>query len=309
MNADKKFFSKIGLNYLILGITALIFQIILINILGTFNAKLLSNINILAILSSICNYLLPLPIFIYLMRKIESKTLQKEDITPKKFIKYVAISITLMWIGNMVGLLITALLGGTINKEISNPVTELIGSSNILINLLLISFIGPVFEELIFRKVLVDRTIKYGAKVSIILSALIFAFVHGNLNQFFYAFLIGGFFAYVYIKTGKIIYSISMHIIINLMGSIVSLLVGRAVQSLIHNSFNFADFSIVLIYILIVISCIIIGILGLAGYKKARFNGSKTEIYLKNPLKTVFLNYGMIAFILFFTGEIIYQII
>lgn len=309
MNIHKKFFSKIGFNYLIFGLLALIFQIILVNILGFYDDKLLGNVDVLSILSGICNYILPLPIFIYLMRKIESKTLEKENINFKKFIIYIAISLTLMWIGNIAGLLITSLLSAATHSDISNPVVELINSSNIILNLLLISIIGPVFEELLFRKILIDRTIKYGAKVSIILSALLFAFFHGNINQFFYAFLIGGFFAYVYIKTGKIKYSIALHIILNLMGSVVSLFVGEAGQAIAQNSFNMFDLGIVLIYFIVIIIAFLIGIYELVNYKKAKFNGAKTEIYLKNPLKTVILNPGMIFFMIFFICEIIYQLL
>lgn len=243
------------------------------------------------------------------MRKIESKTLEKENINFKKFILYIAISLTLMWIGNIAGLLITAFLSATTHSDISNPVVELINSSNIILNLLLISIIGPVFEELLFRKILIDRTIKYGAKVSIILSALLFAFFHGNVNQFFYAFLIGGFFAYVYIKTGQIKYSIGLHIILNLMGSVVSLFVAEAGQAIAQNSFNMFDLSIVLIYFIVIMIAFLIGIYELVHYKKAKFNGAKTEIYLKNPLKTVILNPGMILFMIFFICEILYQLL
>ena len=113
-----------------------------------------------------------------------------------------------MWIGNLVGLGITALIGNTMTSDITNPIEHMIQNTNIYVNLILTSLLAPIFEELFFRKLLIDRTVKYGAKLSILLSALLFALFHGNLSQFFYAFLIGAFFAYIYIKTGKIIYSI-----------------------------------------------------------------------------------------------------
>lgn len=296
------------MNYLIYGLIALIAQIILVNILGFYNENLLKNINILVISTAICNYILPLPILIYLMKKLESKTLEKENIGLKKFIKYLAIGLTLMWIGNIIGLIITYILGGAFQSEISNPVVELINSSNIMVNILLISMIGPIFEEIVFRKILIDRTIKYGAKVSIITSALLFAFFHGNINQFFYAFLIGGFFAYVYIRTGKITYTIALHMILNLMGSVVSLFVAQSSDAIVQKSFTIADVSFVTLYLIVIIIAIIIGIYGLVNFKKYKFNGSKTEIYLKNPLKTIILNPGMIFFMMFFVFQMILQL-
>jgi membrane protease YdiL (CAAX protease family) len=309
LNADEKFFSKIGVNYLIFGALALIFQIIIVNILHYSGYNLLTDINSIAIFTSICNYILPLPVFIYLMRKIQTYELEHKKPGILRFVKYVAITLTLMWAGNIFGLIVTALLGGAMNMEISNPVNELINSSDILLNILLISIIGPIFEEVIFRKFLIDRTIKYGARVSIILSAVIFGFFHGNLNQFFYAFLIGGFFAYVYIRTGNILYSIALHIITNVMGSIVSLFVASSTTAIMQGSYATSDMILLAVYLIIVLGCLLVGVFSLINYRNARFNGSKTKIALKKPLKTVLLNPGMICFMLFFIGEIVYQMI
>ena len=254
MNEDKTFFSKIGFNYLILGTTAIIFQIILVNILGYCNPNHLNDINIITLLSSICNYILPFPIFYWLMKQIKTEKIEKTKVTTKSLITYFGISLTLMWIGNITGLIITTLIGGAIQNDVANPVQELINSTNIWFNILVISILAPICEEILFRKFLIDRTIKYGAKVSIILSATLFALFHGNLNQFFYAFLIGGFFAYVYIRTGNILYSISLHMTINLMGSVVSLIFAKSVTNL-QSSITSVDLTIVLIYMLFVFIC------------------------------------------------------
>lgn len=307
VNIHEKFFTKIGANYLILGIAAIVFQIILINILKVTNPQYLTDINFLSILSSICNYVLPFPIFYWLMKKLKTTKIEKTNVSIKTFLIYIGITLTLMWIGNLIGLIITTLLSGAIQNEIANPVQELINSADIWINLILISIIAPICEEIIFRKILIDRTIKYGAKVSIVLSALIFAFFHGNLNQFFYAMLMGGFFAYVYIKTGKITYTIILHIIVNLMGSVVSLMVVKSALNL-QSGFTLIDILIILGYLIFFLSCIALGIIGLSKFKKARFNGTKTEIPLKTPLKTAFLNYGMVLLMLFFTAEMIWQV-
>lgn len=308
MNIYKKFFSKIGFNYLILGVLALICQIIFLNIFNMIHPQYLNDINFISTLSSICNYILPFPIFYWLMKKIDDVKVEKTKVNVKTFILYIGITLTLMWIGNIIGLIITYLLSSGLQSNIANPVQELINSADIWFNLLVISIMAPIFEEILFRKLLIDRTIKYGAKVSIILSAVIFALFHGNLNQFFYALLMGGFLAYVYIKTGKIIYTIILHLIVNLMGSVVSIVIANSAASL-QSSFNLFDFGILLIYVLIIFSSLIIGIYGFSKFKKARFNGKKTEIALKNPIKTMFLNYGMVCFMAFFAFEIIYQVL
>ena len=208
MNMHKKFFSKIGVNYLLYGLATLLFQILVVNIIGTMNAELLSDYNLFVIIISFCNYVLPLPIILFLMKGLDSVPIEKHGIPLRTFLKYVCITLTLMWLGNLIGLEITTIIGNAMQTDISNPAHELINTADMWLNLVLVSLIGPIFEEYIFRKLLIDRTIKYGARVSIILSAVLFAFFHGNLNQFFYTFLMGGFFAYVYIKTGKIMLNI-----------------------------------------------------------------------------------------------------
>ena len=309
MNIHKKFFSKIGFNYLMFGVASLIIQIIVINILGFTNHNILNNFNAITIVSAICNYILPFPVLFYLMRKIEKQEMEKESLSLKKFLLYLSITFTLMWIGNMVGLAITSAIGSLFHTEITNPVQTLIGSTDIWLNMILISVLGPIFEEIFFRKFLIDRTIKYGARVSIILSAVIFGFFHGNLSQFFYAFLLGGFFAYVYIRTGKIIYTIILHIIVNLMGSVVSLFVVQSVQAFTSNTYATMDLAIIVIYVLMMLAALFVGLLGLLSYKKGKFNGSKTQIALKHPLKTSLLNAGMILFILFYVLIILYSLL
>lgn len=308
MDKNKKFFSKIGFNYLTYAIFAIICQFILLNILKMTNPQYLNDINIISIISSICNYVLPFPIIYGLMKKIDTVKLEKTTITTKTFIVYIGITMTLMWAGNLIGLEVTQLLSNSIQNDIANPVQQLINNADIWFNIIVISLLAPIFEEILFRKFLIDRTIRYGAKVSIILSAVIFALFHGNLNQFFYALLMGGFFAYVYIKTGKIVYTIILHIIVNVLGSVVSLFVANAVNNML-TSYTLVDVGIIVIYMIILFTCLVIGIFGLLNYKKARFNGKKTEIGLENPFKTMFLNYGMVCFTIFFIMEMAFQVL
>ena len=293
---------------MIYAIITIIFQVIIINVFGILNPGLIYDINSLTILSAICNYILPFPILIYLMKKLDSHIPEQHTLTIKTFITYIAIALTLMWIGNVIGLGITAIISFFTQLDVSNPVQTLINSTDIWLNLALISIIGPVFEEIFFRKLLIDRTIKYGARVSILLSALLFGLFHGNINQFFYAFLLGGFFAYIYIKTGNIKYTILLHIIINLMGSVVSLFVVSSVENITSGLIQPSDIAIIIIYLLIIFASFLIGIIKLANYKNIQLN-DMAKIRLTEPFKTIILNPGMILFIGFCIALMIRQMI
>ena len=299
-NINRKFFSKIGLNYTFFGVFAIIMQIIIINIIGFANPIILNDINLTSIIASVCNYILPLPIFLYLMNKLEKQEIHSNKLTIKKFIVYIAISLTLMWVGNLIGLTITEILGNLIQSEIANPIVETIDSSSVYTNLLLMVIMAPIFEEIIFRKLLIDRTIKYGKGVSILLSALIFGLFHGNLNQFFYAFLIGGFFAYVYIKTGKIIYTILLHLTVNFFGSIISVIVGNSLNNMnTMANLPIADAGILIIYFLVYVLIVIVGVIGLLkNYKKISL---LKDNLIKKPYITSLINVGMICFYIYVT--------
>ena len=173
-------------------------------------------------------------------------------------------------------------------------------------NLILISLIGPIFEEIIFRKILIDRTIKYGPLASILVSAIIFGLIHGNLNQFCYTVLVGGFFAYVYIKTGQIKYSIGLHIILNMLGSVLSMIVNNSAVNL-SNAFNTTDLAILVFYFILILIALFVGIYTLVEYIQKK-RKQKNSIDLK-IIKPVFLNAGMICFIVFYIIRMALQIL
>lgn len=298
-NINRKFFSKIGLNYTFLGIFAIIMQILITAILANVYPALLMNTNTSSIVAAICNYILPLPIFLYLMNRLEKQEISSNKVSIKKFIKYVAITMVLMWIGNMIGLLVTETIGHIIQSPIENPIVETINSSSIYLNLLLMVIAAPIFEELFFRKLLIDRTIKYGKGISILLSATLFGLFHGNLNQFFYTFLMGGFFAYVYIKTGKITYTIALHLIVNLLGSVISVLIGTSATNVANlaTQASAIDLGIIIIYLLFYIIMFIIGVIAILK------NTDKLKILkdtlIEKPYTTTFINIGMICFYIY----------
>lgn len=300
MEANRRFFSKIGFNYFALGIIVLVLNLFIGLFISIINPNLLSNQTMMTFFSAIWTYLLLLPIFIYIMRKTEAKTLEKHKMTVKTFVICISITMFLMWIGNIMGVIITSGIGSLIQHEVANPINDVINNSGLVANLIIITTIAPIFEELIFRKLLIDRTIKYGGTISVLLSGLLFAFFHGNLNQFFYAFLLGGFFAIVYIKTGQIKYTIGLHMIINFIGSVVSLFVSQPLMDLANGSVisPTSTFGVIL-YILITLGLTVMGLIySIKYFDKSQFDGSEKEIILKNPISTILLNPGIICFIL-----------
>ena len=97
---------------------------------------------------------------------------------------------------------------------------DMMTGAGMLLNIAMVVFAAPVVEELLYRKMLIDRIAAYGDGVSVVVSGLLFGLAHGNFSQFFYAFGLGALFAYVYIKTGHIGDTIGFHMFFNLIGGV-----------------------------------------------------------------------------------------
>lgn len=78
-----------------------------------------------------------------------------------------------------------------------------------------VAVIAPIFEELIFRKLLLYPLRRHGDWFAIIMTALMFGFYHGNFDQMPYAFVVGMLFALLAVNTNSVIPSMILHVLNN----------------------------------------------------------------------------------------------
>lgn len=112
------------------------------------------------------------------------------------------------------------LINGEINSK--GVVESFIGNVPIFIILLFVVIISPIFEELLFRKVLLELLLPYGKVTAIMVSGLLFGLYHANLEQLLYTIFLGMLCANIVIISGEIKYAIYLHILFNLFGAIIS---------------------------------------------------------------------------------------
>ncbi len=87
----------------------------------------------------------------------------------------------------------------------------------------LMVIITPIIEEILYRGIILNLFLKkYSLKISLIVSSLIFAFVHIEISRFGYLFLSGMLFGFAYYKTKSIYTSIFIHFVINIMAMATS---------------------------------------------------------------------------------------
>lgn len=157
----------------------------------------------------------PIAIIMLLFSTPQQSIGERKKISFGDWMKYLCIAFTLMAAGNIVGMAITSGIGIALGRPITNPVDDMLGGGSWIIVFITTVIAAPIFEEIIFRKLLIDRMGAFGEKTAIAASALAFGLVHGNFSQFFYAFGVGLLFGYVYCKTKNIWYTIAMHMVIN----------------------------------------------------------------------------------------------
>ena len=216
-------------------------------------------------------YLVAIPVCAKMMQALPNMQLYRNEMRPGQWIRTLCICIFVMYVGNIIGNAVSALIAQGTGLDLSFELEELLSQGSPWFTLLFSVVLAPVMEELIFRKVLIDRTIVYGDKAAVVLSGLLFGVFHGNFHQFFYAFGLGCIFAYVYIRTGKLKYTISLHMAVNMLGGFLSSLL---LQQLNYSAWDTSDpyayidmmfnhAGAVLGLVILEISMIIMGIAGL----------------------------------------------
>jgi len=113
------------------------------------------------------------------------------------------------------GALIGTALGSIPGLPAGNGIDEVLKETGLRYQIVSIIILSPLWEEFVFRKLMIDRLNRLGDAAAMILSAFVFAAYHASLQQFFYAFGAGLVFAHVYLRTGRIRYTIVMHMLVN----------------------------------------------------------------------------------------------
>ena len=267
------------------------------------------------IVSCAAQYLIAFPAFLLaLLGTKKASAKEKSKLTVKEFLLFFFISEALMLIGNIIGNILNSVIGSLIGGMPENEISNIISEIPEWLIFVLMVILAPIVEELICRKLIIDRLSVYGDHIAIIFSAVAFGLLHGNLYQFFYAALLGALLGYVYARTRDVKYTILLHMIINFMGSIVALPVEKAMYTfyelydllLAGESVNIlaliSNGAILLIYENLQYGMLIGGIYALVNMwkkKKILVNRDK-EIYLPDSeiVKGGIVNVGSILFIL-----------
>ncbi len=318
----KAVFSKIGLaGVIILGLTTVL-QLGMVRFFESSLEQIAQSEWGMWLITFAPMYLIAVPLGLLYLKQVPAVKIEKKDLAPKYFFVIPVICVFLMYAGNLIGVLVTSLLSRFITPDpVVNPLLDLTSSGTILQRLLFMVILAPLIEEYIFRKQLIDRMHVYGGRTAVLLSGIMFGLFHGNFSQLFYAAALGIVFGYVYLKTGKLRYTIALHMLINFIGGILGPSIvenASGVLSNIEKLLILSPAKILSMPALITLVLYIVALLALvlAGFvllvQQMRDVSFEKEISQlpKGSAKTIAcINPGMILFFVSCAGMIIYTLI
>lgn len=266
-------------------------------------------------------YLIGVPAGLLLFKKLPADAPQSGKLGGKNFIIFLLIAFPLMYGGNIIGTVLSALLSG---GSAENTIVEYAMDTNPL-KIVVMVILAPLIEEYVFRKQIIDRTRKYGEKTAVFLSALTFGLFHLNLFQFFYAFGLGLLFAYLYTRTGRLRYPVLIHSIVNFMGSVVAPLVlsvvnlealtqmdpnATAEQIMTQYGDMLPGMLVYMLYAMLLMGLSVVGlVLLILKCRRLVWKEAKAQLPQGTGIKTVYLNVGMIVYILLCLSMIIISLL
>ena len=218
---ERKWISGVGFAVFALTVISLLGQFIVAVLAGLFFPQMLVNPWGLYFLALVPLWFLAVPAYWGILRMRRKVPVVKRTMSFGEFCLCFLMCVPVMYVGNLLGNVISSLLNDVAGTDTVNQVSELMDATGLLPTTVFAVILAPVIEELTFRKLLCDRMRRYGDKAAILVSAVVFGLYHGNLYQFFYAAVLGALFAFVYCRTGRVIYTILLHMLVNFLGSVV----------------------------------------------------------------------------------------
>lgn len=320
-----KYFSRLGLLFLAGTAVILCVQNLVVLAVELWRPQWLENPSITLMLSVLPMYLIGMPVLIGLVKKIPGTAPEQHTMKAWEFLIALPMCYAVMYLTNLVGVVITGILGAIKGAPIGNAVMDIATNGNMAVNAFYMVLCAPILEEYVFRKLIIDRTLRFGQGVAVLVSGLMFGLFHGNISQFVYAAALGFFFGFIYVKTGKLKYSIGLHMFINFFGAVISVLVlkgikyeefllvsesgdAQALMGFVMN--NLVGFMAYMLYLGFIVVMVIAGVVLFIVYRK-RLVMAPGEVSIPKGKRfpVIFLNFGMAVYCLFWIAMMVVQIL
>ena len=219
-------------------------------------------------------------------------------------------------IGALISELMMLVVEHLTGMDQSNPVTDMLSDTPLWIVFVVVVVLGPIVEELLFRRAVMERLLPFGEKSAILFSAVAFGIMHGNFYQLFYTVGMGLLIAYLYARTRDVRLPILLHMIYNFMGSIIPLSFMPLLEELTAGEpapawllQNLLPIFGMLAYTLLQLALPVVGIVLLAVFcKRIHFDPCSHPLRASEHARACFLNAGTILFVIFTCFELVFSL-
>ena len=252
-----------------------------------------------------------------------SQTFCRPQMNAGWIIKYMIITWGLSLLMSIITNIILQLLKSLLHLNFSDISFDFgDGVGGFIVSFVSLCIFAPIFEEIIFRSAVYRHTEIMGQSFAVVFSAIVFALMHGNLEQLPYTFVMGLGFAYLFAKTRSLLIPMLLHFLTNTTTVIFTSIIGTTDTDELSTLLSNRDFAAVIPTVLyslviygIIIAAIVLGIIELvrAIRRRERLMGSifpisgakKTAVFLTAPVTIITL----ILLVLFLTLTTINQLI
>lgn len=252
-----------------------------------------------------------------------SQTFCRPQMNAGWIIKYMIITWGLSLLMSIITNIILQLLKSLLHLNFSDISFDFgDGIGGFIVSFVSLSIFAPIFEEIIFRSAVYRHTEIMGQSFAVVFSAIVFALMHGNLEQLPYTFVMGLGFAYLFAKTRSLLIPMLLHFLTNTTTVIFTSIIGTTDTDELSTLLSNRDFAAVIPTVLyslviygIIIAAIVLGIIELVRTirRRERLMGSifpisgakKTAVFLTAPVTIITL----ILLVLFLTLTTINQLI
>ncbi|QHE50861.1 CPBP family intramembrane glutamic endopeptidase [Pontibacillus sp. HMF3514] len=171
---------------------------------------------------SLISFPLGLVLILFILKPDMKKTSLREGSSTGNLILWSFLGILLAYAGQIVAGLIELALGIQPESQNTQNLMEIAKATPAFI--IIIALIAPILEEIIFRKIIFGSLYKVtNFWIAVFSSSLIFAFVHWDFEHILKYSAMGFVFAFLYVKTKRIIVPIIAHMMMNLIVVLIQL--------------------------------------------------------------------------------------
>jgi membrane protease YdiL (CAAX protease family) len=220
---SKRIIRKVGWTLFIMAVASIASQYLIFFIAEIFFPEITSQGWFLLAVTALSVMGITLPLVCGMLKNVPGQVSEpKARLNLAQFLGLFFVCASLMYLANFISVFITYIISIVRNRNITDHVSDIITGSDKWITIAYVAILGPIVEEVIFRKILLDRMRRFGDVPAILFTGFAFGLFHMNIAQFFYATVLGIIFAYVTIRTNTIRYSVLLHIMINTIGSVIA---------------------------------------------------------------------------------------